>query len=176
MSKTCLHVHAMIVALAVVASPGATAAGEQRGPAETGPGSLAAARKFLEGRWSLISFEIFPPGAVPIRVNGAGTLTYDGFGNLDVQIRVNEETAKLLESAGIPTTKGVLSTTGRTVVDMQSRTLTYMLEGQPPFGAPSDPLALNRQRHWQVEGNVLTLTTKRDDGEPGSVGRWQKVP
>ena len=28
---------------------------------------LAASRKYLEGRWNLESFEIFPPGGSPIR-------------------------------------------------------------------------------------------------------------
>jgi hypothetical protein len=137
---------------------------------------VAAARKYLEGRWGLLSFEVLPPGEPPIHVKGAGSLTYDAFGNLEVELRVDEATARLLEMAGIPSTKGVVSMSGRAVVDMPSRTLTYMLEGQPPFGAPSSPLALNRQRHWEVEGDILTLTTKGADGAPLSVGRWQKVP
>jgi len=48
-------------------------------------------------------------------------------------------------------------------------------QAQPPAGAPSGPLALNRKRHWVVEGNVLTLTTKADDGKALSVAKWQKV-
>jgi hypothetical protein len=149
---------------------------QKGGPTETGPGSLAAARRYLEGRWSLLSFEVLPPGQPPVRVIGDGTLTYDGFGNLDVQIRVDDATGSRLELAGIPVKNGMLSTTGRTVVDMQTRTLTYFIEGQPPLGAPSGPLALNRPRHWQVEGNVLTLTTKGADGQPLSIGRWEKTP
>jgi hypothetical protein len=68
----------------------------------------------------------------------------------------------------------VLSTEGRTAVDLQNRTLTYIIQGQPPVGAPSGPLATNRPRHWEVTGNVLTLTTKNDKGEALSVGRWKK--
>ena len=162
-------------AMTVIMS-GAYAAPVQRGPVDTGPGSLAAARRFLEGRWGLISYEFFPPGKPPIRLRGEGTLTYDGFGNLDMEIRVDEPTARLLEDAGIPTTKGVLSTRGRTAIDLQAHTLTYFLEGQPAFGAPSGPIALNRPRHWQVEGNVLTLTTRDADGQALSVSRWQKGP
>ena len=148
----------------------------QRGPAETGPGTTAAARRYLEGRWSLISFELFPSGQPSIRLRGSGVLTYDGFGNLDVDIRVDEDTALRLEAAGIRTVAGVLSTSGRTVVDMQRRVLTYVFEGQPPLGARSGPLALNKHRHWQVEGNILTLTTKDDHGVTLSVARWEKVP
>jgi hypothetical protein len=165
-----------LCATSAILTAGAHGAPLQRGPVETGPGSTAAARKYLEGRWSLVSFEVLPPGRPPIRLSGAGRLTYDAFGNLDVDIRDDDTTGTLLETAGITSSRGVLSTRGRTVVDMQARTLTYVLEGQPPFGAPSGPLALNRPRHWQVEGNVLTLTTRGDDGQPVSVGRWEKAP
>jgi hypothetical protein len=167
-----LFLVATLGALATAASP----APGQKGPVDTGPGTLAAARKYLEGRWGLLSLEIFPPGAPPLNVKGEGMLTYDGFGNLDVQIRVDQATNDVLRAAGIPTMDGSLSSSGRTVVDMKARTLTYIFKGQPPRGAPSGPLALNRPRHWEVNGNVLTLTTKGDDGKPVSVARWQKAP
>ena len=175
MSRACITicVSAMIATLSFST---ASTAPSQRGPVDTGPGSLAAARKYLQGRWSLLSFEVFPPGETPIRVSGAGTLTYDAFGNLTVEIRVDEATGDLLRAVGISVTKGTVSTMGRTVVDMQAHTLTYVLKGEPPPGASSGPLALNRPRHWQVEGNVLTLTTKGNDGQPVSVGRWAKAP
>ena len=35
------------------------------GPVNTGPQTLTAARKFLEGRWLLESFEVRPPGSQP---------------------------------------------------------------------------------------------------------------
>jgi hypothetical protein len=171
------HISIAIVAASLlaltIAEPGL---GAQRGPVDTGPGTLAAARKYLEGRWRLLSFDVTPPGKQPIRVLGAGNLTYDGFGNLTVEIRVDGATAAMLEANGIQTEKGVLSTSGRTAVDLQSRTLTYTFEGQAPLGAPSGPLALNRPRHWQVDGNVLTVTTKNDEGQTVSVGKWEKAP
>jgi hypothetical protein len=174
MSNTCIS--AFLSATIVALSSTATSADWQKGPVDTGPGTLAAARKYLEGRWSLMSFEVLPPGETPIRVSGNGMLTYDAFGNLDMEIRVDDQTATALRAAGIPITDGRLSTSGRTVINLQARTLTYVIKGQPPAGAPSGPLALNRPRHWQVEGSVLTLTTKGDDGQPVSVARWQKAP
>jgi hypothetical protein len=150
--------------------------GQRGGPVEKGPGSLASARKYLEGRWSLTAFDVFPPDRDAVRIDGAGTLTYDAFGNLDVEIRVDAPTARMLEDAGIRSAGGRISTRGRTIVDMQARTLTYVLEGQPAFGEASGPLALNRPRHWRVEGSVLTLTTKDDAGRPLAVARWEKVP
>jgi hypothetical protein len=172
-------VRAGLVWLALLTA-GCAAAPRQKpielGDVNTGAGSLAAARRYLQGRWSLISYDVFPPGRAPIQLKGKGTLSYDEYGNLDMEIRVDPATAKLLDGAGIQSDQGVISTKGRTAVDMQARTLTYILEGQPPLGAPSGPLAPNRPRHWEVAGNVLTLTTNGDDGKPASVGRWQKAP
>ena len=105
----------------------AMAARQKGGPVETGPGTAAAARKFLEGRWSLVSFEVLPPGQAPLRVNGSGTLVYDAFG--------------------------------------QSRC-------RDPRGRGNRQRA--RPRYWQVADNILTLTTRGDDGQPLSVARWQK--
>jgi hypothetical protein len=175
-----MHCHARSIAVTfLVVFLSAHVAAQGRGPVEKGPGTLAAARKYLEGRWGLLSFEVMPPDKPPITVKGQGTLTYDGFGNLNVEIRVDPETADRLAAVGIPSEKGRLSTSGRTVVDMQARTLTYVLEGAPKFGspaygAPSGPLALNKPRHWQVEGDVLTLTTNGTDGKPVSVAKWRK--
>jgi hypothetical protein len=143
------------------------------GPVDEGPGSLKAARQYLEGRWSLESFEVFPPGKGPITLKGSGTLLYDEFGNLKIDIRADTESSDLLRAAGIEIRDGVISSDGRTAVDMANRTLTYIVPGQPASGS-AGPLALSRPRHWEVQGDLLTLTTKDDSGKPMSVGRWRK--
>ena len=166
---------AAAIALMLTAAP---ISAEQRGPVDKGPGTLAAARKYLEGVWQLQTFDIMPPGVPAIhlsRDNGKGTLVYDDFGNLTMDITVDAPTAKLLAAAGIQTKNGSLYTKGKTAVDMQGRTLRFILEGQPPTGAPSGPLALNRLRYWTVDGNVLTLTTKDDQGNAVSIGKWEKA-
>jgi hypothetical protein len=172
--RTTGYLCAVVAAMACLADP--VMARQKGGPVETGPGSTAAARRYLEGRWSLVAFEVLPPGQPPVQlVNPSGTLVYDAFGNLEVEIRVDEQTASRLELAGVPNTRGRISMSGRTAADMQARTLTYFFPRQQPLGTPSGPLALNRPRYWQVADNVLTLTTKGDDGQPVSVARWQKT-
>jgi hypothetical protein len=143
------------------------------GPVDSGAGSVAAARKYLEGRWTLESFQMFPPGKAAVTLTGSGTLQYDDFGNLRMEVRADESSSDLLRAAGIDIRDGVISTEGRTVVDMQNRTLTYMIQDQSPL-IPG-PLATRYPRHWEVKDNVLTLTTKDEAGKPLSVGVWRKM-
>jgi hypothetical protein len=145
-------------------------------PIEQGTGTATQARNFLMGRWSLVSFEVYPPGAAPIAVPGNGTLNYDEFGNLAIEIRTDPTVAASLQAAGIPNDRGTLSSSGRVVVDMQNKKLTYVLEGQSQRAASTGPLAMSRPRYWQVDGDLLTLTTQDDAGKPTSVGRWKRVP
>jgi hypothetical protein len=144
------------------------------GPVDEGPATLAAARKYLEGQWTLESFEVFPPGQPQVALKGTGLVTYDAFGNLRMEIRSDPASADLLRKMGLELRDGVIATDGRTAVDMQNRTLTYVLDGgQTPGG--TGPLAMNRPRHWEVNETVLTLTTRGDDGKPLSVSRWRKA-
>jgi hypothetical protein len=168
----------VLIAAAMLVTAACAAAPRQRpvegGPVDTGAGTLTAARKYLEGRWLLESFEVRPPGKAPIMLKGQGTLVYDSSGNLTMNIRADEASSDLLRASGVDIRDGVISTEGRTAIDLQNHTLTYVLQGQAPL--MKGPLGADRPRHWVVEGDVLTLTTKDDAGQPLSIGRWRKSP
>jgi hypothetical protein len=146
-------------------------------PIESGAGSVTAARVALKGRWDLVSFDVFPPGSAAINVPAQGTLVYDDFGNLDMRLKVPDPlVAERLQLAGVPLKDGEIATSGRTAIDMQHRTLTYIMEGSKGLVASSgSPLAADRPRHWEYANGVLTLTTKGTEGQPLSVGRWKKA-
>lgn len=141
---------------------------------DTGAGTLAAARKYLEGRWGLLSFEVHPPGRDMIQVKGEGTLLFDRFGNLEMEIRTDQTTGQALSEAGIPLEEGRLSVKGRTAVDMEHQTVTFVPEGQPLIVPPSGPLAAIHPRYWTVDGGVLTIGTKDEAGNPTTIGRWRR--
>jgi hypothetical protein len=141
------------------------------GKIESGAGTLSEARKFLEGRWALESFELHAPGKGPTVLKGSGVLNYDDFGNLRMEIRADQASSDLLRAAGVNIRDGVISTDGRTAIDLQNHTLTYFLDGQPTGGGP---LATNRPRHWEVTADSLTLTTRDDQGAPLSISRWKR--
>ncbi len=145
------------------------------GPVETGAGTTTAARKFLEGRWILESFVVSPPGGKPITLKGSGVLNYDDFGNLEMNVKADEASSDLLRAGGIVIPDGVISTSGRTAIDVPNKTLTYILDGQSSaMKTGGGPLSPNRPRHWEVSGEVLTLTIKDESGAPVAVSRWKK--
>ena len=164
------------VALLLAAAAACAAAPRTRqlpiGEIETGPGTVQGARKFLEGRWALESFEIRSADGKQVPLKGSGVLNYDDFGNLRMEIRADQASSDVLRAAGVNIRDGIISTDGRTAIDLQNKTLTYFLEGQPATG--SGPLAMNRPRHWEVTQNQLTLTTRDDSGAPISVSKWKR--
>src|SRR5215218_4879311 len=143
---------AITVTVFTVFLPGCAAAPRERplamGPVDTGPGTLASARRFLEGRWQLETFEIHRPGQPPLVLKGSGTLIYDDMSNLRMEVRADEASADLLRAAGVDIRDGMISTEGRTAIDLQNRTLTYVVQGQPANAR--GPLGTARPRHWEV--------------------------
>ena len=176
MKRECMRHRVVVISVLVIAGA-CSGAPRQRpvemGPVASGPGTLSAARTFLQGRWTLESFELRPPGKPPIQLKGSGTLLYDDSGNLKMDIRADEASADLLRAAGVDIRDGMISSDGRTAIDLQNRTLTYVLQGQAPL--IRGPLGTDRPRHWVVDGDLLTLTTKDDAGQPLSIGRWRKM-
>jgi hypothetical protein len=144
------------------------------GPPKTGPGTIAEARKYLQGRWTFVSMEIFPAGQPPIKVKGTGTLVYDEFANMDVEIHVDPETVKQVEKIGIPVPNGVIQTKGQTLIDMSGHTLRYVREGEDVIRPLTHALDIGRPRYWEAEANQLTLRTKDDKGAVLSVSVWRK--
>ena len=167
---------AAAVIIAGLLLPGCGAAAGQRpvagGPVDTGPMTLAAARRYLEGRWALETFTLHQAGKAPIVLTGSGVLVYDNMSHLRMEIRADEASGDALRAAGIDIRDGLISTNGFTAVDLQNRTLTYRVEGQNPL--VRGPLGLDRPRHWEVTADTLILTTKDADGRPLSVGRWKR--
>jgi len=142
-------------------------------PPNTGQGTVNQARQYLQGNWSLVSFTIYDANAAPFVMKGSGTLVYDDYNNMTMDLVADEGSAGLLAKAGVPMEKNRFSTKGKTIVDMQNKTLRYVLEGQY-VGVTTGPMAIDRLRHWEVNGNTLTLTTRDNSGKPLSVGVWQK--
>jgi hypothetical protein len=142
-------------------------------PPNSGQGTVTQARKYLEGTWSLVSFTVYDAKGAAVPMKGTGSLVYDDFNNMTMTLEADAATAALLAKAGLQMENNRFTTKGKTIVDMQNKTLKYVLEGQY-ISVTRGPMAIERLRYWEVTGNTLTLTTKDDSGKPLSVGKWQR--
>lgn len=170
----------LLIGVGAISSAGCASAPSQRniplGKVDSGPGTLTEAREYLQGEWILVSLEIYPPGQPPIRNAAGGTMTYDEFSNMKVELQLKPDAAKIAKDIGIPVSDGLVSMNGRTVVDLNSKSISYVFDGQSSFRQPDHPLDMNLPRYWEVQGNTLTLRTKDDKGNVMSVSVWRKTP
>ena len=141
---------------------------------DKGPGTLSEARQYLEGRWTLVSMDLFPPDFPAVHNAATGSMTYDNFSNMKVEMQLNPEATQLADRIGIPNQTGQVLTTGRTVIDIGNHAISYVLEGQPGTRPPTHPLDTNLPRYWEVSGDTLTLRTKDEAGKILSVSVWRK--
>lgn len=173
-------------ALFVMALIGGCAASERQRPIQTSPipqsgNTLQAARKQLEGKWSLTSLEYGSADGKRAVIDGTvGALTADAFGNLEIEYRMSEGGIRVLEGLGFKAPDTVISTKGRVVINVDEKSIVYVDENAKPFDAKAaagraNPFALERTRYYDFAADgSLTLTTRHDDGKDAVVSRWKK--
>jgi hypothetical protein len=154
----------------------------QTSPVATSGDTLEGARRALDGKWTLVSLNVTAPDGRKAAIEAAGTLVSDAFGNLSVEYRMSPAGQKTLEGVGINTPNPVVTTSGRVVIDVDKKQITYVSEkaDAKPFDAElaarrNNPFALERPRYYAVDADgLLTLTTRYDDGTAAAVSRWKK--
>jgi hypothetical protein len=152
-------------------------------PIASGGDTLESARKALQGTWALMSLNVTAPDGRQASIDAAGTLVSDAFGNLSIEYRMSPAGQKTLEGIGLSTPNPVVATSGRAVIDVNQKRITYVSEKTEakPFDADlaarrRNPFALEHPRYYALnEDGVLVLTTRYDDGTEAAVGRWKKA-
>lgn len=153
------------------------------GDVETGSGSLAEARKQLEGSWQLVSLRMANADGRQTDVDATGSLNLDGFGNLHIEFRMSAAGQKALSSIGITSPNPVLTTTGRAVIDPQQQRVSYVGDDFVKSGGMdagvaakrNNPLAAERERYYKFDADgTLILSTRYPDGKEASIGRWKR--
>ena len=171
------HILCLTVVLGAVSLLGVACAGapSQRpiftGPVDTGPGSVEAVRQQLSGTWTLVSYETFNEVGEAVVMPASGRLTYDQFGNLTVQGRIERAAATVAGVAG-----ELLNVTGRVAIDTaQKRFLIRDLESNVDFDEAELAAASSENfRYYEFVENRLILTVKNAAGDATARLTWQK--
>jgi hypothetical protein len=151
---------------------------------ETGMSTLASARKFLQGKWTLSSLQVSSAQGKSAPIEATGTLVADEFGNLEIIYRLSDAGRKTMESLGVQVATSVLTTSGQVVIDSTQKSITYVAPDaaakafDPALAAArANPFALERPRYYSVDPKgALRLATRYDDGKDAAVGTWTRVP
>jgi hypothetical protein len=187
-SMTCRFWLSAAAAVAMAVGLGGCAASERQRPIQTSRipesgNTLQAARKQLEGKWTLTALEYASPDGKRATIDGTvGSLTADDFGNMTIEYRVSDGGVRALEGLGFKPPDRVISTRGRVVINVDDKSIAYVGEGAgaKPFdanaaAARANPFALERTRYYDFAADgTLTLTTRHDDGKDAVVSRWKK--
>ena len=154
---------AMIVA--VVVGMGCAASRQppvQAGDVNTGPGSLDAVRRQLEGTWDLVTLAVMPAlGAALVPVAAQGTLTYDKNGNLSIDAKTSDSYAPAAAQSG-----GVITFEGKAVIDGAKSELQLTEKG----GDPKSP----ERRRYAFEGDLLGLSSIDGAGRVTTTSTWRR--
>ena len=165
----------LILVATVPAVAGCSSAPRKRpvkmGAVDTGPGSLEAVRRQLEGSWELISVEAIDPAGKATARKATGRLTYDAYGNLVIA-------GRLLDTDQPPTSvSGLLAYSGRAVIDTPKSRLVLMdIQSRLPSSAaiPAE-VSADKVRYYVIEGNMLTMTVKDAAGVTTGRTTWHKI-
>ena len=93
----------VFVAVAVMAVALSACAAKPRerplpiGDIASGPNTVEAARKQLQGSWVLSSLNVTGPDGRTGAIDAAGSMNFDGFGNMNIEYRMSEAGLKTLE-------------------------------------------------------------------------------
>ena len=172
-----------VIAVALVMTGGCMGGPVRGTPVATGPDSIAAARKALQGTWQLLTLDVAADDGRRTPVEAKGELKLDDFGNLGIEYRMSEAGVRALAAIGITPPTPVITTTGQVVIDANQRRITYVNAEQraDPLDAGlaarrANPFALERVRYYNIGADgILTLTTRHESGRDAATSRWQHM-
>lgn len=142
------------------------------GPIASGPNSLESVRRQFEGQWDLVSAESYGASGQPVAIKAKGRLTYDAYGNLNVDARFDSGQEQPDGSIA-----NLLSYKGRAVIDVtQSRLVLQDMQKRVESGAEApEGMSVANARYYAFEGDLLTLTIKDAAGKTTAKTTWRRI-
>jgi uncharacterized protein RhaS with RHS repeats len=128
------------------------------GPVATGPDTLEAVRRQIEGTWDLVSLQVLTPDGQTVTRPAGGRLTYDAYGNMSME--GSGENAQLIAFKG------------RAVIDPVRREIRLAdLEGS---GALPSQASADKVRHYEFDGPLLKTSVRDASGRVTAVVTWRR--
>ena len=137
------------------------------GPVDTGPGSVEATRRALEGSWTLASLEVVDAGGARRPVKASGQLQYDAYGNMKVR--------GVIEDPALQKTL-VLDYDGRIVIDTAKHQFysENLVSERPVDPGQVAPIAPDKVSRYELSADAFVVTYVDASGNPTAVARWRR--
>jgi hypothetical protein len=140
------------------------------GDVDTGAGSLQDVRNQLKGKWTLASLNAIDAAGKSDPVKANGILTYDEFGNLEIQAVIDDPRLK---------DRLRLDYSGRIVIDTAKKEFRTA-EVEAGLAANRDAVDLGRVapdkvRRYELTGDQFTVTYLDAAGKPSAVAVWHRA-
>jgi hypothetical protein len=138
------------------------------GPVDTGPGSLEATRRALQGTWTLVSLDVLDASGARQPVKATGRLTYDAYGNMTISGTIENDPVK---------TPALLEFKGRIVIDTARKQFyaADLVAGQPVDAAQLAPVSADKARRYELTSDSLTVTYMDAAGRPTATASWRRA-
>lgn len=146
--------------------PNSVRAGRMGAP-NTGPGSVTAERKALEGSWTLVSLEMVDEQGARRAVKASGQLSYDAYSNMTIR--------GTIEDPANPNPI-VIDYTGRIFIDpVKHEFYPADLKTDKPV-EPSQITAISpdKVRRYELTPDSFVVTYLDAASKPTAVARWKR--
>ena len=139
------------------------------GDVNTGPGSLESVRRQLQGTWELVEAVVFDASGKATPRKAEGRLTYDEYGNLTIDAHTTDPAAPPAAREA-----SLLAFKGRAVLDVVKHELKLMdMTGNVN---PDEVLSPERRRRYEINAELMTLSSFDASGRVTAIATWRKRP
>jgi hypothetical protein len=136
-------------------------------PIETGPGTLEAERRRLQGTWELVKLELYDASGKPQPLDATGRMTFDEYGNV-------RTTGSAKQGSGA--TALLLGYTGQVVIDTVKKEWRLVeVTKDPGSGAAPAEVAADKVRAYEFVGDELKLSLRDGSGKVTASVTWRRA-
>ncbi len=140
------------------------------GPVDTGPQSVEATRRQLEGAWELVKLETYPAPGKVVPIEATGRMTFDAYGNVRTQ--------GVVQGGGADAQR-FLAYEGQVVIDPQKkegRLVEVTPEGKRDVAKLPTEVGIDKIRMYEFVNDQLKLSLRDAAGKVTATATWRRAP
>jgi hypothetical protein len=136
-------------------------------PIAKGAGTVEAERRLLQGTWELVSLETLDAAGAARRLDAAGRMTFDDYGNVKTNGTITQ---------GPSAAQTLLSYVGRVVIDPEKKEWRLLdMQSAPETAAAPAAVDADKVRGYELVGDQLKMSLRDASGRVTARVTWKRV-